>query len=107
MDDLNAAMAGIYKVVVTWYGAAILGGVLIVLMEWGRRKAEPTKSDVKRAAARYREYYGRHAIDVIGEHIFAAGFAPDSRHRRFLKRVCAELLVTGVADEDRAGAIEH
>jgi hypothetical protein len=99
-------MAWMHKAIATWYGAAIIVGVFIVLMEWRSRKAEPSKSDVRRAAARYREHYGRQAIDVIGDHIFAASFAPDSRHRRFLKRVFGELLATSVTDEDRARAIE-
>jgi len=43
---------------------------------------------------------------VIGDHMLAAGFAPDGRHRRFLKRVSAELLATSVSDDDRARAIE-
>jgi hypothetical protein len=89
------------------FGAAIIGGVLIVIVERFSRNSEPSDADVRQAAIRYRQYYGEHAFTVIGEHPLAASFAPDSRHRRFLKRVSAELLETDVTDEDRVGAIEH
>ncbi len=87
-------------------GAAILGGVLILLFERLDRRREPSDADVRRAAARYREWYGEDAFQVIGDHMLAASFAPDGRHKRFLKRVSAELLATAVLDEDRARAIE-
>jgi hypothetical protein len=70
------------------------------------QNSEPSDADVKRAAICYRQYYGEHAFIVIGDHLLAASFAPDGRHRRFLKRVSAELLATDVTDEDRARAIE-
>ncbi len=92
--------------IATWYGAAILGGVLILIAERFDHRREPSNADVRRAATRYRQHYGEHAFHVIGDHMLAAGFAPDGRHRRFLKRVSAELLATGVSDEDRTHAIE-
>jgi hypothetical protein len=80
--------------------------VLILIAERFSRNSEPSDADVKRAAIRYRQHYGEHAFIVIGDHLLAASFAPDSRHRRFLKRVSAELLETDVTDEDRVRAIE-
>jgi len=65
-----------YGALATWCGAAIIGGVLTFIAE------------------------------RFGDHLLAASFAPDSRHRRFLKRVSAELLATDVTDEDRARAID-
>lgn len=95
-----------YGALATWCGAAIIGGVLIFVSEWFSRNSEPCDADVKRPAVCYRQYYGEHAFIVISDHLLAASFAPDSRHRRFLKRVSAELLATDVTDEDRARAIE-
>ncbi|HXT06096.1 MAG TPA: hypothetical protein VN715_04060 [Roseiarcus sp.] len=46
------------------------------------------------------------AFVIIGDHMLAASFAPDGRHRRFLKRISAELPPASVSDEDRARAIE-
>jgi hypothetical protein len=71
------------------------------------RRREPSDADVRRAAARYREWYGEDAFRVIGDHMMAASFAPDGRHTRFLKRVSAELLATAVTADDRTRAIEH
>lgn len=106
MDFLSVAMTWIYAGIATWYGAAIVGGVLILIAERFDRRGEPSDADVRRAAARYRQHYGEAVFHVIGDHILAASFAPDGRHRRFLKRVFAELLASGVTDEDRARAIE-
>lgn len=99
-------MTWIYAGIGTWYGAAIVGGVMILIAERFSRNREPSDADVRRAAARYRQHYGEQAFMVIGDHILAASFAPDSRHKQFLKRVSDELLATGVTDEDRARAIE-
>lgn len=99
-------MTWIYAGIATWYGAAVVGGVLILVAERLDRRREPSDADVRHAASRYRQYYGEHAFHVIGDHMLAASFAPDGRHRRFLKRVSAELLASAVTDEDRARAIE-
>lgn len=72
--------------------ALILGAGLILFMERRDRRREPTDADVKRAAQRYIEFYGAEAFSVIGDHMLAATFAPDGRHRAFLKRVSAEHL---------------
>jgi hypothetical protein len=106
LDYFSVAMTLAYGALATWCGAAIIGGVLIFIAEWFSRNSEPCDSDVKRAAVCYRQYYGNHAFIVIGDHLLAASFAPDGRHRRFLKRVSAELLATDVTDEDPARAIE-
>lgn len=106
MDLISTAMTWAYKAIATWYGAAIVGGVLILLPERLDRRREPSYADVKRAASHYRQHYGEAAIHVIRDHMLAAGFAPDGRHRRFLKQVSAELLATNVTGEDRARAIE-
>jgi len=107
LDYLTAAVTWIYKTIATWYVAAIVGGVLILLFERLGRRREPSDADVRRAAAQYRQWYGEDAFQAIGDHMLAASFAPDGRHRRFLKRVSAELLTAAVTAEDRASAIEH
>ena len=107
MDAVLTVANWIYVGIATWYGAAILGGVLILFFERLDRRREPSEADVRQAAARYREWYGDDASRVIGDHILAASFAPDGRHRRFLKRVSAELLATAVTAHDRTRAIEH
>jgi len=106
LDLISTAMTWTYKAIATWYGAAIVGGVLILIAERLDRRREPSDADVRQAACRYREHYGVDAFHAIGDHMLAASFAPDGRHRRFLKRVSAELLATAVTDEDRSRAIE-
>jgi hypothetical protein len=106
LDYFSVVIALAYEALATWFGAAIVGGLLIFIAERFSQNSEPSDADVKRAAIRYRQYYGQHAFIVVGDHLLAASFAPDSRHRRFLKRVSAELLATDVTDEDRARAIE-
>jgi hypothetical protein len=46
---------------------------------------------VRHAAERYRQTYGDKALEVIGEHTFAARFAPTHEHYRFLLQVTEEL----------------
>ena len=104
LDLIATATAWIYAGVATWYGAAMVGGVLILIAERFDRRREPSDADVRHAASRYRQHYGETAFHVIGDHVLAAGFAPDGKHRRFLKRVSCELLATAVT-EDRARAI--
>jgi hypothetical protein len=106
VDFISTAMTWIYAGIATWYGAAIVGGVLILVAERLDRRREPSDADVRQAASRYRQHYGEDAVHVIGDHMLAASFALDGRHRRFLRRVSAELLATAVADEDRSRAIE-
>lgn len=100
-------MTWIYVGIATWYGAAIVGGVLILIAERFDRRREPSDVDVRHAASRYRRHYGEAALHAIGDHMLAASFAPDGGHRRFLKRVSAELLATAVTDEDRSRAVDH
>ena len=107
LDLLSTVTTWIYTGIATWYGVAIVGGVLILIAERFDRRREPSDSDVRRATARYRQHYGEDAFHVIGDHMLAASFAPDGRHKRFLKRVSAELMATSVSDDDRARAIEH
>jgi len=106
MDVFSAITEWTYKAIATWYVAAIVGGVLILIAERRDRAHEPSDDAVRHAAALYRQYYGTEAFRVIGDHMLAASFAPDGRHRQFLKRVSAELLATGVTNDDRARAIE-
>lgn len=67
-----------------------IGGVVAIL-DTVRRPKEPSEADVQRAADLYREYYKHRALDVIGDHMLAAKFAPTGEHHRFLRRVCQEL----------------
>lgn len=106
LDAISTVANWIYAGIATWYGAAIVGGVLILLVERLDRRREPSDADVRRAAARYLEWYGEDAFQAIGDHMLAASFGPDGRHRRFLKRVSAELLAAAVTAEDRSRAIE-
>lgn len=54
------------------------------------RRAEPSDADVRRAAERYRQWYGERALSVIGNHMLGGRFAPEGRHSRFLKRVVGQ-----------------
>lgn len=105
MDFLSTIMTWTYASIAPWYGVGIIGGVLILIAKWFDRRREPSDADVSQAAVRYRQHYGEQAFMVIGDHMLAASFAPDGRHRRFLKRVSAELLATSVSDEDQSRAI--
>jgi hypothetical protein len=107
LDAISTVANWIYVGIATWYGAAIVGGGLILLFERLDRRRDPSEADVRRAAAQYREWYGEDAFRAIGDHMLASSFAPDGRHRRFLKRVSAELLTNAVSCEDRSRAIEH
>ncbi len=91
MDIASGILNWTYHAIATWYLAAVLGGVLIFTAERLARRAGSSDADVKRAAKRYLDWYGSAALCVIGDHILAASFAPDSRHRQFLKRVVGEL----------------
>lgn len=71
-------------------GPFALGAVVLVLDAF-KPDNEPSDADVQAAAVRYRETYGRDAVHVIGDHMMAATFEQTGRHRRFLKRVSAEL----------------
>lgn len=83
-----------YRAMATWYVAAIVGGVLILLAERWDRRREPSDAEVRRAAEWYQQHYGGDALRAIGDHMLAASFAPDSRHKRFLKRVSTVLTMT-------------
>jgi hypothetical protein len=107
METLSVMVEWAYRVVATWYVAAIVGGVLIFAAEQLARRREPSDADVRRAAERYQQWYGTEALSAIGDHMLAASFAPDSRYRRFLKRVHAEVIRRVVTDEDRKLAIEN
>lgn len=107
MDILQTAITWTYTAIATWYVAGIVGGVLILIAERLSRREEPSEAEVRQAADRYRQWYGGRALDVIGDHMLAASFAPDGRHRRFLKRVVVELQARAVSEDDRRRAIEH
>lgn len=92
MDLLDAAMRWAHEIIATWYGAAIVGGLLVVLAERRAARSGSSAGDIARAAAWYRQHYGERALAVIGDHILAAGSAPDGRYRRFLRSVAAELM---------------
>jgi len=106
METLSAVMEWTYRAVATWYVAAIVGGLLIFAAERLSFRRKPSDADVRRAAERYRQWYGNDALAVIGDHILAASFAPDSRHKRFLQHVAGELRGTAVTDEDRGKALD-
>ncbi|TRU22922.1 MAG: hypothetical protein EWV79_12925 [Microcystis aeruginosa Ma_MB_S_20031200_S102D] len=91
MDLISTVMNWTYKLIATWYGAAIIGGVLILAFERWDRRREPSEADVRQAVDRYRQWYGDDAVAKIGDHMLAASFAPDGRHRRFLRRVAIRL----------------
>jgi hypothetical protein len=87
MDLISTIVMWTYKLIAIWYVVAIIGGVLILIVQRFSRSSEPSEADVQQAAERYRDWYGDEAMAKIGDHILAASFAPDGRHRRFLKRV--------------------
>jgi hypothetical protein len=106
METLSAMTEWAYQALATWYAVAIIGGLLIFGAERLAGRREPSDADVKRAAQRYRQWYGNDAQAVIADHMLAASFAPDRRHKRFLQRVAAKLQAGAVSDEDRRIAIE-
>ena len=106
MGMLSAVMEWAYRAVATWYVTAIVGGLLIFAADRLSRRREPSDADIRRAAERYRQWYGSAALAVIGDHLLAASFAPDTRHKRFLRRVAGELQARAVSEEDRKRAIE-
>lgn len=71
-------------------GPFVLGAIAMA-SDALKPNTEPSDADVQAAAERYRESYGQEAAQVIGDHMMAATFEPTGRHRRFLKRVSAEL----------------
>jgi hypothetical protein len=91
MDLISTIETWTYKLIATWYVAAIIGGAMILISQSFSRNREPSEADVHQAAERYREWYGDEAMAKIGDHMLAASFAPDGRHRRFLKRVSAKM----------------
>lgn len=107
MELLQTALNWTYKALATWYGAAIIGGILILLVERWDRRREPSDAEVTEAAERYREWYGDKATSVVGDHMLGASFAPDGRHRRFLKRVSFELMAHSSSVEDQLNFSER
>jgi hypothetical protein len=85
-----------------WFGAAVIGGVLIAIANCFDRWRDPPESEVRRVVARYRVRYGEQTLLAIGDHAVAASFSPDARYKRFLKRVCGELLASSVTNPDCA-----
>lgn len=106
MEPISTALNWTFKLIATWYGSAIIGGVLILAFERRDRRREPTDADVQQAAERYHQWYGDEALAKIGDHMLAASFAPDGRHKRFLKRVSIQLQARFVSELDRQAAIE-
>lgn len=107
MDLFDVVMGWAYFAVGIWCVAAVIGGLLIMLMDRLGSRAEPSEEDVKHTAALYSRHYGERASAVIADHIRAASFAPDGRYRRFLRRVSAELRADSVAGNDPAHALDR
>jgi hypothetical protein len=95
MELISNAMDWTYKLIATWYGAAIIGGLLILTFERLDRRREPSEAEVRQAAERYRQWYGEDAMTKIGDHMVGATFVSDGKHNRFLKRVAAHLSSQG------------
>jgi len=74
------------------YIFGIVAGLFAIFLDWLRKPPEPTDHAIRHAAEQYRTYYGTEALSVIGEHTLAATFAPDGRHKRFLRRVTTKLM---------------
>ena len=74
------------------YLFSLVTGAFAIFLDWLRREPEPHEESVRFAAEQYRIYYGADALSIIGEHTMAASFAPDGRHKRFLRRVTTELM---------------
>ena len=91
MEQISKIVTWGYELVATWYVAAIICVVVILVSERLARNREPSETDVRQAAERYRQWYGNEAMAKIGDHMLGASFAPDGRHRRFLKRVMIEV----------------
>ena len=87
----------------------LVAGTFAILVDCLSQEPEPHKESVRFAAEQYRTYYGADALSVIGEHTMAASFAPDGKHKRFLRRVTTELMreegiIDGVAQPPSAVA---
>jgi hypothetical protein len=82
MQTFSVVMRWAYEVLAAWYVAAVVGGLMIFAAERLSRR-EPSESDVKRAADRYRQCYGDAARAAISDHMVAASFAPDTRYGNF------------------------
>lgn len=91
MDLISTALTWSNKLVATWYGAAIIGGLLILVGERFDSLREPSKAQVQRTAELYFQQYGDKAMAKIGEHMLAANFAQDGRHKKFLRLVAEQL----------------
>ncbi|MEM1040586.1 MAG: hypothetical protein AAGI12_14075 [Pseudomonadota bacterium] len=74
------------------YLFSLVAGAFAIFVDWLRREPEPHDDSIRFAAEQYRIYHGADALSVIGEHTMAASFAPDGRHKRFLRRVTTELM---------------
>lgn len=107
MDLISTVTVWTYKLIATWYGAAVIGGLLILFFERLDKRREPSEADVRQAAERYRQWYGDEAMAKIGDHMLAASFAPDGRHRQFLKCVSETLFAQMVGRRDCIEAIDH
>jgi hypothetical protein len=97
MDLISTIVMWTYKLIATWYAVAIIGGALMLIVQRFSRSSEPSEADVQQAVERYREWYGDEAVTKIGDHMLAASFAPDGRHRRFLKRVSEQLFSDSIS----------
>jgi hypothetical protein len=69
LEIMSETVSWIYAGVANWYGAAILGGLLILIAERFDKRREPSEADVRRAAERYRQHYREQAFTVIDDHV--------------------------------------
>jgi hypothetical protein len=74
-----------------WAAACAAAGFAVGALVAQTSKRAPSRASVQHAAERYRQTYGGKALEVIGDHTFAARFAPTHEHYRFLLQVTEEL----------------
>ena len=76
---------------VRWAVACAAAGFVVGVLVAQTSKRVASGTSVRHAAERYRQTYGDKALEVIGDHTFAARFAPTHEHYRFLLQVTEEL----------------
>ncbi len=76
---------------VGWPVACVAGGFAVGVLVAQTSKRAASGTSVRHAAERYRQTYGDKALEIIGDHTFAARFAPTHEHYRFLLQVTEEL----------------
>jgi hypothetical protein len=88
---MPTAVTVLPSLLLTWYAAAVLGSVLIWLVDWCERHGPAFRREVRRVAAGYRKLYGARAAAAAREHYVGAAMWARRRDRDLLEAVAALL----------------